>query len=155
MADVVEAAVRSRMMAGIRGTNTKPEIAIRHGLHRLGFRYRIHSAALSGKPDVVLRRYRAVVLVHGCFWHGHDCHLFRWPGTRRDFWRAKIIGNRARDAEVLRALMAASWRVLIVWECAVKGKHRRPIDAVIAEIAAWLKRRERGHEIRGNNLANS
>jgi DNA mismatch endonuclease, patch repair protein len=77
MADVVSATVRSRMMAGIKGRNTRPEVAIRHGLHRLGFRYTLHSPALPGKPDIVFPRHQAVVLVHGCFWHGHDCHLFR------------------------------------------------------------------------------
>ncbi len=100
MPDIVAPAVRSRMMAGIRGRNTKPEIFIRKALHARGFRYRLHPRAVPGVPDFTLPRWRAAVFVHGCFWHGHDCPLFRLPGTRPDFWLAKIERNRARDAEV-------------------------------------------------------
>lgn len=88
------------MMAGIRGKDTKPELVVRRGLHALGFRFRLHDRALSGKPDMVLPRWRAVIFIHGCFWHAHDCPLFRWPGTRQDFWRQKIGRNQERDAEV-------------------------------------------------------
>lgn len=86
MADIVSSATRSRMMSGIRGRNTKPEIVIRSLLHRLGFRFRLHVRELPGNPDIVLPRHHAVVFVHGCFWHGHDCPLFKWPETRPDFW---------------------------------------------------------------------
>jgi DNA mismatch endonuclease (patch repair protein) len=149
MADVVDATVRSRMMAGIRDRNTKPEIAIRHGLHRYGFRYRLHSRLLPGKPDIVLARHRAVVLVHGCFWHGHGCHLFRWPKSRKKFWKEKILRNRARDTEVRSALAAAGWRMLVIWECALKGPERRSLEDVLFEASAWLKHAQVAHEIRG------
>jgi len=150
MADVVEPAVRSRMMAGIRSVNTRPEIAVRHGLHRYGFRYRLHSRRLPGKPDIVLPRHRSVVLIHGCFWHGHNCHLFRWPASRRDFWKQKITGNRIHDTNVLAALSTAGWRVLVIWECALKGRARKPLDAVLAEAAAWIRTtKSPTHEIRG------
>jgi len=150
MADVVNALVRSRMMAGIRGRNTRPEIAVRHGLHRCGFRYALHSPCLPGKPDIVLSRHRAIVLVHGCFWHGHDCHLFRWPGSRPEFWKQKILRNRARDAEVTAALASAGWRILVIWECALKGRHQRSIEDVVARASAWIKGKNRMREIRGN-----
>lgn len=149
MADIVNAEVRSRMMAGIRGSHTRPEIAVRHGLHRLDFRYRLHSRLLPGKPDIVLPRHHDVVLVHGCFWHGHDCHLFRWPSSRQDFWRKKIARNRARDAEVRAALAACGWRVLVIWECALKGRERRLLEAVLSVASAWLRHAGATHEIRG------
>ena len=96
-ADIVTPAVRSRMMAGIRGKDTRPELVLRTALHRRGFRYRLHRRDLPGTPDLVFPGRKAVIFVHGCFWHGHDCHLFHWPQTRADFWRGKIGGNIARD----------------------------------------------------------
>ena len=107
MADVVDAGTRSRMMAGIKGKHTKPELAVRKGLHALGFRYRIHARELAGRPDVVLPRYRVALFVHGCFWHGHDCPLFRMPASRTEFWAAKIGQNRQRDAAVQAKLGSA------------------------------------------------
>jgi DNA mismatch endonuclease (patch repair protein) len=138
MADIVPPDVRSRMMAGIRGTNTKPELLLRSGLHRAGFRFRLHDHALPGKPDMVFPRRRAVLFAHGCFWHGHDCHLFKWPKSREDFWRTKIARNRAVDARTDGALKVAGWRRGVVWECALKGRTRRPITEVIDECGRWL-----------------
>jgi DNA mismatch endonuclease (patch repair protein) len=149
MADVVAPAVRSRMMAGIRGKNTKPEIMLRRGLHARGFRFRLHDRALPGHPDIVLARYRAVIFAHGCFWHGHDCHLFRVPATRRDFWDAKITRNREVDARHLAALDAAGWRVGIAWECALKGRTRLPFDDVIERLVLWLRSDQLRLDIRG------
>jgi DNA mismatch endonuclease (patch repair protein) len=108
-----------------------PGGALRHGLHARGLRYRLHRKDLPGRPDLVFPRYRAAILVHGCLWHGHDCPLFKWPATRREFWQAKIEGNRARDARDLAGLAAAGWRVLVVWECALKGPARLML--------CWLK----------------
>lgn len=138
MADVVSQAKRSEMMSGIRGADTKPEILIRSGLHRRGYRFRLHMKGLPGKPDLVLARYKAVVLVHGCFWHAHECHLFKWPSTRMDFWRKKILGNRERDVKVRTQLLEAGWRVLTVWECACKGKGRLEHAVLLDEIEKWL-----------------
>jgi DNA mismatch endonuclease, patch repair protein len=121
MVDIVDSATRSRMMSGIRGRNTKPEVLIRSLLHREGFRFRLHVRELPGKPDIVFSRHHAVVFVHGCFWHGHDCPLFRLPSTRSDFWREKIARNRANDHRALTSLAAAGWRVAVVWECAIRG----------------------------------
>ncbi|MFN3716863.1 MAG: very short patch repair endonuclease [Thiobacillus sp.] len=138
MADVVDAATRSRMMSGIRGRNTKPEILVRSLLHREGFRFRLHARDLPGRPDIVLPRYRAVIFVHGCFWHGHDCPLYRLPGTRPDFWQDKIDRNRASDRRARDALLAAGWRVAVVWECALRGTDA-DIGQVAQRLAAWLR----------------
>ncbi|AUT60103.1 very short patch repair endonuclease [Paraburkholderia terrae] len=137
MVDIVDAATRSRMMSGIRGRNTKPEILIRSLLHRRGFRFRLDARDLAGRPDIVLPRYRAVIFVHGCFWHGHDCHLFKWPQTRPEFWRDKIGRNRANDAKAQAALLEAGWRVATVWECALRGANR-DIDGVLQRLIDWL-----------------
>ncbi|WP_328274582.1 very short patch repair endonuclease [Sphingobium sp.] len=149
MADIVPADVRSRMMAGIRGTNTKPELLLRKGLHARGFRFRLHDSALPGKPDIVLPRYRAVILAHGCFWHGHDCHLFKWPSTRPEFWQTKIGRNREVDVRTDAALAQAGWRQGIVWECALKGRTRLPLEDVISACAEWLGSDRQRIEIRG------
>ena len=149
MPDVVSPEVRSRMMAGIRGTNTKPELLLRKGLHARGFRFRLHDKRLPGKPDLVLPRYRAVLFAHGCFWHGHDCHLFRWPGTRVDFWRTKIERNREVDARAADALRDAGWRQGVVWECALKGRTRLPIEEVLDRCTTWLRSSEERLEVRG------
>jgi DNA mismatch endonuclease (patch repair protein) len=125
-------------MSGIRGKNTKPELAIRSGLHRRGFRFRLHANDLPGKPDLVFPRYRAVVFVHGCFWHGHTCPLFKMPGTRADFWRDKIERNRTNDSKALAALSGGDWRVAIVWECALKGKTSVGVEPVCDAVASWL-----------------
>jgi len=112
MADIVTKDVRSRMMSGIRGKDTKPEVQVRRYLHSRGFRYSLHRKNLPGKPDLVLSRYRAVVLVHGCFWHGHDgCRYAKVPLNRRDFWEDKIRKTKERDAATVRRLSGLGWRV--------------------------------------------
>ena len=138
MADVVDSATRSRMMSGIRGTNTKPERQVRSLLHRHGFRFRLHARELPGKPDIVLPRRRAVVFVHGCFWHGHACPLFRLPGTRREFWQAKIERNRANDRRAATALAAAGWRVGTIWECALRGRSAITDTELAEQLGQWL-----------------
>lgn len=153
MADIVDRETRSRMMRGIRGRDTRPEMMIRRGLHARGFRYRVHVGGLPGKPDIVLPKFRSVVLVHGCFWHGHDCSLFRLPATRTEFWDAKISGNRERDGEVLDALRSDGWRCLTVWECAFRGPGRQELSAVIDRIEAWLRGTTPAGEIRGAVLS--
>lgn len=137
MVDVVDPVTRSRMMSGIRSCDTRPEILIRSLLHRRGFRFRLHVRDLPGKPDMVFPRYRAVVFVHGCFWHGHDCPLFKWPGTRPEFWRAKIGRNQSNDQRTRTTLIAADWRVGIVWECATRGAGK-DLGAVTQRLADWL-----------------
>ena len=138
-------------MSGIRGKDTKPELTIRKALHARGYRYRLHSPAVPGKPDLLLRRYRAAIFVHGCFWHGHDCHLFKLPSTRTEFWQQKIDRNRARDAEVEAALRDQGWRRLVIWECALKGKSRIPLDEVMDATVKWLADNKKDLEIRGQS----
>lgn len=138
------------MMAGIRGRDTGPELVLRQGLHRMGFRFRLHAKDLPGKPDIVFPKYRAVILAHGCFWHGHNCPLFRWPSSREDFWHSKITGNRARDAAVKEKLLEAGWRVLTVWECAIKGPGRLAVETIVDRCARWLVSSRHLAEIRGS-----
>jgi len=127
-------------MAGIRGKNTKPELLVRKGLFARGFRYRINSSSLPGKPDIKLTKYRAVILVHGCFWHGHSCRLFRLPSSNVAFWTAKIAANRERDARDVAALRAAGWRVCIIWECLVKSApFRKDPSKIINTIGEWIE----------------
>lgn len=149
MADVVSPRKRSEMMSGIRGKNTRPEMILRSGLHAKGFRYRLHDKSLPGKPDLVFPKYSAVLFAHGCFWHHHECHLFKWPSTRPDFWREKIGRNKDNDARHLTALLQAGWRVGIVWECALKGKTRLPLQEVLDACAFWLKSDDPFYEIPG------
>lgn len=137
MPDTVTPETRSRIMAAIRGTDTRPELRLRRALHRLGFRYRLHDRRLPGTPDLVLPRRRAVVLVHGCFWHRHPgCRSASTPATREAFWTDKFAATVARDARTLAALRAAGWRVAVVWECALKGD---AAAATVDAVAAWLR----------------
>jgi DNA mismatch endonuclease (patch repair protein) len=139
------------MMSGIRGKNTRPELLIRHSLHKAGYRYRLHGK-LPGKPDLVFPSRRAVLFIHGCFWHGHDCHLFRLPGTRQEFWQAKIASNVARDRLARDRLHEAGWRVGTVWECAIRGRGRLPIEDVMNRIGNWLDSGQNDLLIRGGML---
>ena len=121
MADHITPEQRHYTMSRIRSENTKPELKLRHALWRLGFRYRVNDKKMPGKPDIVLPKYRTVVFVHGCFWHGHKgCPTSHIPETNTDFWTAKIARNQERDQEVWRQLEAKGWSVIIVWECRLK-----------------------------------
>lgn len=118
MVDVHNKEQRSRNMAAIRGRDTKPELIVRRIAHRLGYRFRLHRRDLPGRPDLVLPRHRAVIFVHGCFWHQHNCRYGRVePATRAEFWKKKRAENVARDVRNVRALRTCGWRVLVVWEC--------------------------------------
>lgn len=152
MVDVVDKATRSRMMAGIRGANTSPEKQVRSLLHLNGFRFRIHRKDLPGKPDIVLPKYRAVILIHGCFWHRHKCHMFKWPSSNTVFWRAKINSNAKRDARNLAALHDEGWRVLTIWECALRGPGMVKTSLVVNRTAAWLRSKSRKLEISGTDI---
>lgn len=138
MADVVSPLKRSQMMSGISAKNTRPEILVRSILHRAGFRFRVHSPNLPGKPDIVLRKYRAVIQVNGCFWHSHNCHLFKVPASNRGFWEKKLAGTRARDAENRRKLKESGWRVCVVWECAIKGKKKYSEQELAEKLSIWI-----------------
>jgi DNA mismatch endonuclease (patch repair protein) len=136
MADVVDSATRSRMMSGIKGKDTAPELAIRRRLFAAGFRYRLHPKDIPGRPDLLFPKYKAAVFVHGCFWHRHvGCRYASSPGTRPDFWAAKFQGNQTRDERKTQELLNAGWRIAIVWECALRGGG--DAEAAVA-LARWL-----------------
>lgn len=136
MVDVVDGPTRSRMMASIRGKDTKPELQLRKGLHAQGLRFRLHDPRLPGRPDIVLPRWRAVVLVHGCFWHRHaGCKFATMPATRPEFWSEKFAANVARDLRSLEELTKLDWRVAIVWECALR---RDTAASVALKLKLWL-----------------
>lgn len=136
-------------MAAIKGSHTKPELLVRRALHAAGLRYRLHAKNLPGKPDMVFPRHRAVVFVNGCFWHQHDCHLFRWPATREEFWRDKIRRNVRNDAKAIESLRDSDWRVAIVWECALKGRMRLDENEAMHRLAAWVRSDSETMTIRG------
>ena len=139
MPDVVSPQQRSRMMAGIRSKNTKPELQLRRALHRLRLRFRLHDARYPGRPDLLSPRHGAAIFAHGCFWHAHDCPAFKWPATRKDFWLTKISANQRLDQRNIAALHAIGMRVCIVWECALR---KAGADAVAWRVAAWLRRED-------------
>lgn len=149
MADVVNPDKRSRMMSGIQSKDTKPEVAIRKALHAKGFRYRIHDRTLPGNPDMVLPKYRAAIQINGCFWHVHECHLFKWPTGRQTFWKEKLRKNQIRDEKNNEALQQQGWRLLLVWECSLKGPSRLPFDLLIDAIEKWLRSDSCFSEING------
>ncbi|MDD9732315.1 very short patch repair endonuclease [Mameliella sp. AT18] len=143
MADIVDAATRSRMMSEIRGKNTRPELLLRKALHRAGFRFRLHDAALPGKPDIVLPKYRVVIFVHGCFWHRHQgCHWCSVPGSNADFWSSKFEKNVERDRRHVAQLRQAGWRVGTVWECALRSDSTSAVEGV----SDWIRSGEHRFE---------
>lgn len=142
MADVVDAATRSRMMAGIQSKNTKPETLIRKALHARGFRYSLHPKLMLGKPDIVMPKWRVVIFVHGCFWHRHGCSLSKMPSTNVAFWDSKLTGNQQRDALVKQQLADMGWRIATVWECATRGKNAIDhLPELLDRLAAWIRDR--------------
>lgn len=137
-------------MAGIKGKNTKPEMAIRSLLHRAGFRFRLHRKDLPGRPDIVLPKFRTAIFVNGCYWHGHErCALYRPPLSRTGFWTAKISGNRERDARKTAELLTRGWRVIVIWECALKGRGRLEENFLIETLTASILSACVAREIRG------
>lgn len=147
--DITDPAKRSRMMAGIKSRDTKPEQMLRQLLFNIGFRYRLHVKRLPGTPDLWFARYRSVIEINGCFWHGHNCHLFKWPTTRESFWREKINENRRRDASNLNGLTKMGIRRLTVWECALKGKKKHDPTRLSEVIGWWLQHGSCHAEIEG------
>jgi DNA mismatch endonuclease (patch repair protein) len=136
MVDVVDAATRSRMMAGIRGKDTQPELRLRRAMHARGFRYRLHDRRLPGSPDLVFQKYRAAVFVHGCFWHRHEgCRFTTTPATRPDFWATKFASNVERDARHEAAIRKLGWRASVIWECDI----RRSADDAADALSSWLR----------------
>lgn len=137
--DVLTVEQRRLNMSRVRGRDTRPELAVRKALHARGLRYRLHSRALPGCPDVVFPAFRTVLFVNGCFWHGHDCLLFKEPSTRANFWKEKIGRTVRRDQERTNALIAQGWRVLTVWECALRGRRRRRLTDVVSRCEHFIR----------------
>jgi DNA mismatch endonuclease (patch repair protein) len=134
MADVFTRKKRSDIMSRIKGTNTKPEILTRKLVHSLGYRYRLHSNRLPGKPDIVLPGHQKIIFVHGCFWHGHvNCRRATLPSTNSLFWETKIARNKLRDSAVKRRLRRAGWKVFVVWQCQTKD-----IQNLLRRLAVFL-----------------
>ena len=150
--DIVDKRTRSRMMSSVRGRDTRIEVALRRRLFRMGFRFRLHRTDLPGKPDVVLTKFSAVILIHGCFWHLHGCARSKLPATRRDWWRSKLQTNRQRDTTEIQELRDLGWRVLVVWECSIrKGGPvlADALDKVTCRAARFLMSRRTYLEIPG------
>jgi DNA mismatch endonuclease (patch repair protein) len=148
MTDVHTREQRSKNMSRVRSRDTKPELTVRSMLHRMGYRFRLHLKTLPGKPDIVLPKYRAIIFVNGCFWHKHECHLFKWPSTRTGFWKRKIEGNYRKDKESTLALEKLGWRVCVIWECSLKGRFRNH-ETLLIQLGRWLQSKKRRLEIRG------
>jgi DNA mismatch endonuclease, patch repair protein len=146
MSDVHSTEVRRRNMAAIRAKDTRPELLVRRSLHAAGYRFRLHDARLPGRPDIVLAKHSVVILLNGCFFHGHDCDYFRWPKTRAEFWRMKISGNRQRDVRNVAQLRSEGWRVLTVWECALRGDRTRRA-ATMSSVIKWIRSASRRRQI--------
>lgn len=120
--DIYSKKKRSKIMSKISGKETKPEILVRNYLFSKGFRYRKNDNKLPGKPDIVLRKHKSVILIHGCFWHGHTCKKASRPTSNIDFWNSKIQKNIERDKEVEKELIKSGWKVIIIWDCELKNK---------------------------------
>lgn len=136
MADRVTSAVRSKIMASVRQKDTGPEVRLRKALHKKGFRYRTHVPNLPGRPDLVFPSRRKVILVHGCFWHGHACRWGRAPKSRKGYWLPKLLGNRRRDRRNLKELRSLGWDPLVVWQCEL-----RKFDRLLTETLQFLRRK--------------
>lgn len=137
MADVHNKKTRSYNMSQIRAVNTKPELLVRKFLHANGFRFRLHVKNLPGKPDIVLPKYKTVIFVHGCFWHGHtNCKYFKIPGTRTKWWTVKINRNKDNDARAVKSLKADGWKVIVIWECNLRpAKLERTVSLLLKKLS--------------------
>lgn len=148
MADIVPASSRSRMMSGIKGKNSLPEMVVRRLLFAAGFRFRLHRRDLPGTPDIVITSRRIAIFVHGCFWHSHSgCKYAKVPATRPDFWIAKFRANVERDQLAVEKLTAMGWRVLCVWECATRS--REAADSLTDSLLEWINGDAQFGEVRG------
>jgi DNA mismatch endonuclease, patch repair protein len=136
--DTVDTLTRSRIMSCVGQRDTGAEMLLRAALHRIGLRYRLHDRSLPGSPDLVFPRFSSVVFVHGCYWHSHGCYRSTIPKSRRQFWIDKFHANRIRDERALKCLVDRDWRVLTVWECALRGKTAKPSSAVARAVKTWL-----------------
>lgn len=147
--DRVDKATRSYIMSRVGQKDTGAELLLRNALHKIGLRYRLHDGSLPGSPDLVFRRFRAVAFVHGCYWHSHGCYRSTVPKSGREFWCEKFQTNRSRDERNVSLLLKSGWRVLIVWECALRGKTGKSSPAVAEVVKAWLESSDKLGDIAG------
>lgn len=147
--DTVDSQTRSKIMSCVGQKDTGAEVLLRSVLHRIGLRYRLHDRSLPGSPDLVFPRFSSVVFVHGCYWHAHGCYRSTVPKSRRQFWIDKFHSNRTRDERTVRLLLESGWRVLTVWECALRGKTAQPSSAIAQGVKAWLDSSEKLGEMAG------
>lgn len=138
MADIFNKKTRSRVMACVKNKNTAPEIAIRKALFARGLRYRLHDENLPGRPDLIFKKWGAIIFIHGCFWHRHDCKYAALPATNKKFWTQKLTGNALRDKEAVKKLTQAGWRVKIVWSCMLKNRKEIDSEKTVDAIVEWI-----------------
>lgn len=150
--DTVSRGTRSRIMASVRQRDTGPEILLRSALHKSGLRYRVHVKELPGTPDLVFPSFRAVIFVHGCYWHDHGCYKSTRPKSHREFWDAKFHANRTRDQRNINRLRDYLWRVMVIWECALLGKSAIPLPEMVDCVRAWLTGSQDRGEIAGSEF---
>ncbi|MPQ76836.1 very short patch repair endonuclease [Hydrogenovibrio sp. JE_KL2] len=147
MVDKVDSQTRSKMMSRVRNKNTNIEVKVRKALFAKGFRYKINDKNLPGSPDIVLPKYKAVIFVNGCFWHGHHCKRGKLPQANNEFWLSKINQNINRDKNNNYKLMDLNWRVAILWECSIRGKGSIGLEEAIRKLSTWLKSSSKTIEI--------
>ncbi|MGV1989999.1 very short patch repair endonuclease [Agrobacterium sp. 22-221-1] len=150
--DTVDSHTRSKIMASVGQKNTGAEMLLRRALHRKGLRYRLHDRSLPGSPDIVFPRFKAVLFVHGCYWHSHGCYRSTVPKSRREFWTDKFATNRSRDERSGKLLVTEGWRVLTVWECALRGKSSSPAGEIADAVWDWLQSEAQIGEIEGRTV---
>lgn len=150
--DTVDSQTRSKIMASVGQKNTGAEMMLRRALHRRGLRYRLHDRSLPGSPDLVFTRFKSALFVHGCYWHSHGCYRSTIPKSRREFWTNKFETNRTRDERSRKLLASQGWRVLTVWECALRGKLASPVEDVADAVLDWLESDVQMGEIEGQSL---
>ena len=141
MIDRISKEKRSFNMRAIKSKNTKPEILVRKILHKNKYRFRLHSN-LIGKPDITLSKYKTVIFINGCFWHGHGCHLSRTPQTNKNFWINKLKKNKLRDKKVKNKLLTEGWKIMIIWECNLRGKYKLNENKLIKLIKSFLEKKD-------------
>jgi DNA mismatch endonuclease (patch repair protein) len=147
--DTVDRQTRSKIMASVGQKDTGVELLLRRALHKIGLRYRLHDRSLPGSPDLVFSRFHAVVFVHGCYWHSHGCYRSTVPKSRHEFWTEKFHANRSRDERNVNLLRECGWRVLTIWECALRGKTAQPSSVIAQAVKTWLDSLDRIGEIAG------
>lgn len=150
MTDVLTPEQRRKCMSSVQRKDTSPELVLRSIIHKSGLRYRLHRKNLPGTPDIVFPRFKAVLFVHGCYWHSHGCYKSTVPKSRQEFWKKKFDANKERDVRNVEALLKLGWRVMTVWECALKGKKSLPDSDISDLIKTWLLSSEQVSELPEN-----